>query len=88
MAARIAAKVDAVDQDYFSTWIEPMFDHPLVEFLGEVGEDGAPGAQREGHREDVVSHRPVHEQVRRVTPRRSQRRSQPKSPHDHSGERE
>ena len=36
---RIAAKVDEADEDYFRTWIEPMFDHPLVEFLGEVGEE-------------------------------------------------
>jgi glycosyltransferase involved in cell wall biosynthesis len=35
---RIAAKVDRVDGDYFKSEIEPLLDHPLVEFVGEVGE--------------------------------------------------
>lgn len=35
---RIAAKVDAADRDYFHRVIEPMLDHPLVSFLGEVGD--------------------------------------------------
>jgi glycosyltransferase involved in cell wall biosynthesis len=34
---RIAAKVDRVDQDYFNQVIKPLLDHPLVEFLGEIG---------------------------------------------------
>ena len=33
---KIAAKVDKADQDYFSKVIEPMLDHPLVEFVGEI----------------------------------------------------
>jgi glycosyltransferase involved in cell wall biosynthesis len=33
---RIAAKVDPVDREYFETKIEPLLDHPLVEFLGEI----------------------------------------------------
>ena len=37
---RIAAKVDAVDQQYFETTIRPLLDHPLVTFVGEVDEDG------------------------------------------------
>jgi len=35
---KLAAKVDAVDMAYFKTEIEPLLDHPLVEFIGEIGE--------------------------------------------------
>jgi glycosyltransferase involved in cell wall biosynthesis len=35
---KIAAKVDAVDLEYFKTEIEPLLDHPLVEFIGEIDE--------------------------------------------------
>ena len=35
---KIAAKVDAVDAEYFHTVIEPLLDHPLIEFLGEIGD--------------------------------------------------
>jgi glycosyltransferase involved in cell wall biosynthesis len=35
---RIAAKVDKVDKDYFESKIVPLLDHPLVDFIGEVGE--------------------------------------------------
>jgi glycosyltransferase involved in cell wall biosynthesis len=35
---RIAAKVDRIDRDYFDSVIEPMLHHPLVEFVGEIGE--------------------------------------------------
>jgi glycosyltransferase involved in cell wall biosynthesis len=35
---KIAAKVDKADQDYFDEIIEPMLDHPLVEFIGEIDE--------------------------------------------------
>ena len=35
---KIAAKVDAADLAYFKTSIEPLLDHPLVEFIGEIGE--------------------------------------------------
>jgi len=35
---RLAAKVDRADQVYFDTRIRPLLDHPLVEFLGEIGE--------------------------------------------------
>ncbi len=37
---RIAAKVDAADREYFDQEIRPLLDHPLVEFIGEIGEDG------------------------------------------------
>ena len=36
---RIAAKVDNADLEYFKTMIEPMLDHPLIEFIGEINED-------------------------------------------------
>lgn len=35
---KIAAKVDPKDEDYFHACIEPLLDHPLVEFLGELDE--------------------------------------------------
>jgi glycosyltransferase involved in cell wall biosynthesis len=35
---RIAAKVDKVDRAYFEATIKPMLDHPLVEYIGEIGE--------------------------------------------------
>ena len=35
---RIAAKVDHADRVYFAEKIEPMLDHPLVEFVGEIGD--------------------------------------------------
>ncbi|MGD0192067.1 MAG: glycosyltransferase family 4 protein [Rhizomicrobium sp.] len=36
---KIAAKVDAVDRPYFHDEIEPLLDHPLVEFIGEIGDN-------------------------------------------------
>lgn len=36
---KIAAKVDAADFEYFTREIEPLLDHPLVEFIGEI-DDG------------------------------------------------
>jgi glycosyltransferase involved in cell wall biosynthesis len=35
---RIAAKVDRVDQVYFEEKIEPLMHHPLVEYIGEIGD--------------------------------------------------
>lgn len=40
---RIAAKVDGADREYFERDIQPLLDHPLVEFVGEIG-DGQKGA--------------------------------------------
>ena len=34
----IAAKVDRVDQQYFDQVIKPLLDHPLIEYIGEIGE--------------------------------------------------
>jgi len=36
---KIAAKVDRVDVDYFRETIRPLLDHPLIEYVGEIGED-------------------------------------------------
>ncbi|HEY9345340.1 MAG TPA: glycosyltransferase family 4 protein [Inquilinus sp.] len=36
---RIAAKVDDVDRVYFREAIEPLLSDPLVEFIGEIGDD-------------------------------------------------
>jgi glycosyltransferase involved in cell wall biosynthesis len=36
---KLAAKVDAVDQAYFDAEIKPLLDDPLIEFVGEIGED-------------------------------------------------
>lgn len=38
MPLKIAAKVDKVDQEYFNTVIKPLLDHPLIEYVGEIGE--------------------------------------------------
>jgi len=35
---KIAAKVDAADQDYFDEVIRPMLAHPLIDYLGEIGD--------------------------------------------------
>lgn len=35
---KIAAKVDKVDQAYFEACIQPLLNHPLVQFIGEVNE--------------------------------------------------
>jgi glycosyltransferase involved in cell wall biosynthesis len=38
MPLKIAAKVDPADRDYFERRIEPLLDHPLIEYVGEIGE--------------------------------------------------
>jgi glycosyltransferase involved in cell wall biosynthesis len=35
---KIAAKVDAVDQEYYQGKIVPLLNDPLIEFIGEIGE--------------------------------------------------
>ena len=35
---KIAAKVDAVDKDYFESRIRALLDDPMVEYIGEIGE--------------------------------------------------
>jgi glycosyltransferase involved in cell wall biosynthesis len=36
---KIAAKVDPIDRTYFERDIRPLLDDPLIEFLGEIGDD-------------------------------------------------
>jgi glycosyltransferase involved in cell wall biosynthesis len=36
---RIAAKVDAADEAYFRREIEPRLAHPLIDYIGEIGDD-------------------------------------------------
>lgn len=38
MPIKIAAKIDAADMQYFNSCIRRLFDDPLVEYLGEIGE--------------------------------------------------
>src|SRR5438105_1841677 len=38
MPIKIAAKVDPADREYFEAKISHLFDDPLVEYLGEIGE--------------------------------------------------
>jgi glycosyltransferase involved in cell wall biosynthesis len=34
----IAAKIDKLDEAYFDECIKPLLDHPLIEYIGEIGE--------------------------------------------------
>lgn len=40
---KMAAKVDPADQVYFDRDIKPLLDHPLIEFIGEIGEAAKSG---------------------------------------------
>ena len=35
---KIAAKVDRADQEYYDEIIRPLLDHPLIEYIGEIGD--------------------------------------------------
>ncbi|HEY0235446.1 MAG TPA: glycosyltransferase family 4 protein [Afipia sp.] len=35
---KIAAKVDHTDEEYYQEIIRPLMDHPLVEYIGEIGD--------------------------------------------------
>lgn len=37
MPLKIAAKIDRADREYFDGVIEPLLDHPLIEYIGEIG---------------------------------------------------
>jgi glycosyltransferase involved in cell wall biosynthesis len=39
MKLRIAAKVDQADRAYYEKQIKPLLNHPLIEFIGEIGND-------------------------------------------------
>jgi len=43
MPLKIAAKVDPADQKYFEMTIKPLLNNPLVEFIGEIGDDRKAG---------------------------------------------
>ncbi|HEY1752391.1 MAG TPA: glycosyltransferase family 4 protein [Caulobacteraceae bacterium] len=42
MPLKMAAKVDAADEAYFHERIEPLLDHPLIDFIGEIGDAQKP----------------------------------------------
>ena len=42
MKLKIAAKVDRADAAYFEDQIKPLLDHPLIEFIGEIGDADKP----------------------------------------------
>jgi glycosyltransferase involved in cell wall biosynthesis len=42
MPLKIAAKIDPNDREYFERVVAPLLDDPLVEFLGEIGDDAKP----------------------------------------------
>jgi glycosyltransferase involved in cell wall biosynthesis len=35
---KIAAKIDRADQEYYDQVIRPLIDHPLVDYIGEIGD--------------------------------------------------
>jgi len=39
MPLKIAAKVDPSDQDYYESEIRHLMEHPLIEYVGEIGEE-------------------------------------------------
>jgi glycosyltransferase involved in cell wall biosynthesis len=39
MPIKIAAKIDPADRAYYEAEIKPLLDHPLVEFIDEIGDD-------------------------------------------------
>jgi glycosyltransferase involved in cell wall biosynthesis len=39
---KMAAKVDPVDREYFAREIEPILDHPLVDYIGEIDDQDKP----------------------------------------------
>jgi glycosyltransferase involved in cell wall biosynthesis len=39
IALKIAAKVERADQPYFEQVVQPLLEHPLIEFVGEIGDE-------------------------------------------------
>jgi glycosyltransferase involved in cell wall biosynthesis len=39
---KIAAKIDKVDREYFESEIKHLLDHPLIEYIGEIGDAEKP----------------------------------------------
>jgi glycosyltransferase involved in cell wall biosynthesis len=42
MPLKIAAKIDRADQEYYDEVIKPLMAHPLVEYIGEIGDHEKP----------------------------------------------
>ncbi len=42
MPLKMAGKVDNKDKEFFAREVKPLLDHPLVEFIGEIGEEERP----------------------------------------------
>ncbi|MET0724446.1 MAG: glycosyltransferase family 4 protein [Tardiphaga sp.] len=42
MPLKIAAKIDRADQEYYDEIIKPLMAHPLVEYIGEIGDHEKP----------------------------------------------
>jgi glycosyltransferase involved in cell wall biosynthesis len=42
MPLKIAAKVDPADRAYFDEVVEPLLHHPLIEYIGEIGDAQKP----------------------------------------------
>ena len=42
MPLKMAAKVDVADAPYFREVVQPLLDHPLIEFIGEIGDAEKP----------------------------------------------
>ncbi len=49
MPIKLAAKIDPTDRAYFETHIRPLLGHPLVEFIGEIGEEEKAAFLGEAH---------------------------------------
>lgn len=49
MPIKIAAKIDAADEEYFETKIRKLLDHSLVEFIGEISEREKSGFLSHAH---------------------------------------
>jgi glycosyltransferase involved in cell wall biosynthesis len=49
MKLRVAAKIDKADRDYFREEIAPLFDDPLVEYVGEIDEAAKIDFLRDAH---------------------------------------
>jgi glycosyltransferase involved in cell wall biosynthesis len=39
MPLKIAAKIDNADRIYYAAHIKPLLEHPLIEFIGEIGDE-------------------------------------------------
>jgi glycosyltransferase involved in cell wall biosynthesis len=38
MPLKIAAKIDRADQEYYDEVVKPLMNHPLIEYIGEIGD--------------------------------------------------